>query len=155
MKYVSGSRPDSTGYNSNALMYSEKSAMLKIPRLFGRLKDVLVRVICIHLPSQFGNQDPGSNDTIQEFCQLNYGVTFPILGKTDVNGDNAEPVFEWLKREKPGVMGLKRIKWNFEKFLVGRDGRVKGRWASTAKPETLEGAILEELRRGEGEKAGL
>ncbi len=60
-----------------------------------------------------------------------------------------------MKREKPGVMGLKRIKWNFEKFLVGRDGRVKGRWASTAKPETLEGAILEELRRGEGEKAGL
>lgn len=99
--------------------------------------------------NQFGNQDPGSNDTIQEFCQLNYGVSFPILGKTDVNGDTAEPVFEWLKKEKPGLMGLKRIKWNFEKFLVGRDGTVKTRWASTAKPESLEGAILEELKKGE------
>ncbi|MCJ1367976.1 glutathione peroxidase gpx1 [Acarospora aff. strigata] len=103
--------------------------------------------------NQFGNQDPGSNDTIQEFCQLNYGVTFPVLGKTDVNGAKAEPVFEWLKKEKPGLMGLKRIKWNFEKFLVGRDGSVKARWASTSKPEGLEGAILEELRKGE--KAGL
>ena len=76
-----------------------------------------------------------------------------MLGKTDVNGAKAEPVFEWLKKEKPGLMGLKRIKWNFEKFLVGRDGSVKARWASTSKPEGLEGAILEELRKGE--KAGL
>ena len=98
--------------------------------------------------NQFANQDPASNDAIQDFCQLNYGVTFPVLGKTDVNGDRAEPVFEWLKKEKPGLMGLKRIKWNFEKFLVGRDGVVRGRWASTAKPESLEGVILEELGRG-------
>lgn len=75
-----------------------------------------------------------------------------MLGKTDVNGEKAEPVWEWLKREKPGVMGLKRVKWNFEKFLVGRDGGVRGRWASTAKPEGLEGAILEELGRGGGEE---
>lgn len=99
--------------------------------------------------NQFANQDPGDNDAIQDFCQLNYGVTFPVLGKTDVNGDRAEPVFEWLKKEKPGLIGLKRIKWNFEKFLVGRDGEVKVRWASTSKPESLEGAILEELKRGE------
>ncbi|KAF2087398.1 glutathione peroxidase 1 [Saccharata proteae CBS 121410] len=95
--------------------------------------------------NQFGNQDPGSNDTIQEFCQLNYGVSFPVLGKVDVNGEKAEPVFEWLKREMPGLMGLKRVKWNFEKFLVGRDGKVKGRWASTAKPESLKPAIEKEL----------
>lgn len=99
--------------------------------------------------NQFNNQDPGSNDEIQEFCRLNYGVTFPILGKTDVNGDHAEPLFEWLKQEKPGLMGLKRIKWNFEKFLVGRDGAVKARWASTAKPESLEGPIVEEIMKGE------
>jgi len=78
-----------------------------------------------------------------------------VLGKTDVNGEKAEPVWEWLKSEKPGVMGLKRVKWNFEKFLVGRDGGVRGRWASTARPEGMEGAILEELERGRGEeKAG-
>lgn len=95
--------------------------------------------------NQFGGQDPGSNDEIQEFCQLNYGVSFPVLGKIDVNGDSADPVFEWLKTEKPGLMGLKRVKWNFEKFLIGRDGKVKGRWASTKKPEDLKAEIEKEL----------
>ncbi|KAF2686852.1 glutathione peroxidase [Lentithecium fluviatile CBS 122367] len=97
--------------------------------------------------NQFGGQDPGSNDEIQNFCQVNYGVTFPVLGKIDVNGDSADPVFEWLKKEKPGVMGLKRVKWNFEKFLVGRDGKVKQRWASTTKPESLKAEIEKELAK--------
>jgi len=95
--------------------------------------------------NQFGGQEPGTNDDIQEFCQLNYGVSFPIMGKVDVNGDKAEPLFEWLKAEQPGLLGMKRVKWNFEKFLVGRDGKVKGRWASITKPESLEKPILEEL----------
>ncbi|OTB11456.1 hypothetical protein K445DRAFT_322041 [Daldinia sp. EC12] len=97
--------------------------------------------------NQFGGQEPGTNDDIQSFCQVNYGVTFPILGKTDVNGDKAEPVFEWMKAEKPGLLGMKRVKWNFEKFLIGRDGKVKERWASTTKPESLEGPILAELEK--------
>lgn len=97
--------------------------------------------------NQFGGQDPGSNDDIQSFCQLNYGVSFPVLGKTDVNGNNAEPVWEWMKSEKPGLMGLKRIKWNFEKFLIGRDGKVVNRWASTSKPEGLEKDILREIEK--------
>lgn len=88
--------------------------------------------------NQFGGQEPGTDDDIQNFCQINYGVSFPIMQKIDVNGDKASPLYEWLKAEKPGLMGLKRVKWNFEKFLVGRDGKVKNRWASTAKPETLE-----------------
>ncbi|KAJ9148389.1 Glutathione peroxidase [Pleurostoma richardsiae] len=99
--------------------------------------------------NQFGGQEPGSDEEIQSFCQVNYGVTFPIMGKTDVNGDHASPLFEWLKSEKPGLMGLKRVKWNFEKFLIGRDGKVKGRWASTTKPESLEKTILEELEHKE------
>ncbi|KAI1398095.1 glutathione peroxidase [Hypoxylon fuscum] len=97
--------------------------------------------------NQFGGQEPGTDDDIQSFCQVNYGVTFPIMGKTDVNGDKAEPVFEWMKAEKPGLLGMKRVKWNFEKFLIGRDGRVKERWASTTKPESLEKPILEELEK--------
>ncbi|KAL0943959.1 glutathione peroxidase [Colletotrichum truncatum] len=97
--------------------------------------------------NQFGGQEPGNDDDIQNFCQVNYGVSFPIMQKTDVNGDNANPLFQWLKEEKPGIMGLKRIKWNFEKFLIGRDGKVKGRWASTTKPESLEKPILEELEK--------
>lgn len=67
------------------------------------------------------------------------------MKKVEVNGDNATPLYEWMKNEKPGLMGLKRIKWNFEKFLIGKDGKVKGRWASTTKPESLKEAILKEL----------
>ncbi|KAK3673482.1 Glutathione peroxidase 2 [Recurvomyces mirabilis] len=97
--------------------------------------------------NQFAAQDPGSNEEIQEFCQLNYGVSFPILGKTDVNGSNVEPVWEWMKTSKPGLMGLTRIKWNFEKFLIGRDGKVVQRWASTSTPAGLKGAIEGELKK--------
>jgi glutathione peroxidase len=97
--------------------------------------------------NQFGGQDPGSNDDIQSFCQVNYGVTFPVLGKTDVNGEKAEPVWEWMKKSKPGLLGLQRIKWNFEKFLIGRDGLVKGRWASTTSPDKLASAIEAELKK--------
>lgn len=67
------------------------------------------------------------------------------FGKTEVNGDKANPLFEWLKNEQPGLLGLKRVKWNFEKWLIGKDGKVKGRWASTTKPESLEQPILEQL----------
>ncbi|TVY90172.1 Glutathione peroxidase-like peroxiredoxin [Lachnellula willkommii] len=95
--------------------------------------------------NQFGGQEPGSDEEIQSFCQLNYGVSFPIMGKTDVNGDKANPLFEWLKEEKPGILGLKRVKWNFEKWLIGKDGTVKGRWASTTKPESLQKPIEAEL----------
>lgn len=73
-----------------------------------------------------------------------------MLGKIDVNGGSADPVFEWLKNEKPGLMGLKRVKWNFEKFLVGRDGKVKGRWASLKKPEELKAEIEKEIKNGAG-----
>lgn len=98
--------------------------------------------------NQFGNQDPGSDDEIQSFCQVNYGVSFPVLGKLDVNGDKAAPLFEWLKEEKPGLMGLRRVKWNFEKFLISADGKVVGRWASTTKPEALEETIIQEIKKG-------
>jgi len=113
------------------------------------------RFVILGFPcNQFMQQDPGDNDTIQEFCQVNYGVSFPVLGKTDVNGDKAEPVFEWMKKEIPGLMGMKRIKWNFEKFLISADGRVVQRWASTTKPETLEKPILEEIAKA-GRKSEL
>jgi glutathione peroxidase-family protein len=97
--------------------------------------------------NQFGNQEPGSNDEIQQFCQVNYGVTFPVLGKVDVNGPKADPVFVWLKKETPRLFGMMdRIVWNFEKFLVGKDGKVIARWSSMTKPETLEADILKALK---------
>lgn len=101
--------------------------------------------------NQFGSQDPGSNDEIQSFCQVNYGVSFPVLGKLDVNGEQTAPVYNWLKEKMPGLMGLKRVKWNFEKFLIAADGSVVGRWASTTKPEGLEETILKEIEKGKKE----
>lgn len=95
--------------------------------------------------NQFGNQEPGTDEEVQNFCQVNYGVTFPIMKKVDVNGNGAEPLWKWLTNEKPGMLGIKRVKWNFEKFLVGKDGKIVGRWASTTKPEALEKPILDAL----------
>ncbi|KAB8266350.1 thioredoxin-like protein [Aspergillus pseudonomiae] len=99
--------------------------------------------------NQFGGQDPGSNDDIQSFCQLNYGVTFPVLGKLDVNGNEASPLWTWMKEQQPGLLGLKRIKWNFEKFLISPEGKVVGRWASTTKPESLEDTIVKEIEKSQ------
>lgn len=101
--------------------------------------------------NQFGKQEPGTDDDIQNFCQVNYGVSFPIMKKIDVNGNEASPLYKWLKEEQPGILGIKCIKWNFEKFLIGRDGKVKGRWASTTKPESLEQPILDELKKSASE----
>ena len=87
--------------------------------------------------NQFGSQDPGSNGEIAQFCQLNYGVSFPMMAKVDVNGPGADPLFEWLRSEAPGLLGSKAIKWNFTKFLVGKDGRVIRRYAPLDKPQAL------------------
>ncbi|KAF8606570.1 glutathione peroxidase [Ceratobasidium sp. AG-I] len=91
--------------------------------------------------NQFGGQEPGSDAEIGEFCQLNHGVSFPLMKKSDVNGDNTNEVYQYLKNHKSGILGLTRIKWNFEKFLIDRQGNVVGRWASTTKPESLESEI--------------
>jgi glutathione peroxidase len=87
--------------------------------------------------NQFGAQDAGSNGEIAEFCQLNYGVTFPMMAKIEVNGAQAHPLYQWLAAEAPGLLGSKSIKWNFTKFLVGKDGRVRRRYAPTDTPESL------------------
>jgi glutathione peroxidase len=95
-------------------------------------------LVIVGFPSnEFGGQDPGSNDDIASFCQLNYGVSFPMMAKVDVNGAKAHPLWQWLKSEAPGVLGSEAVKWNFTKFLVGRDGNVRGRYAPTDKPESL------------------
>ena len=87
--------------------------------------------------NQFGAQEPGSADEIESFCKVNFGVSFPLMGKVDVNGPGAAPLYDWLKSEAPGLMGSKSVKWNFTKFLIGRDGKVVRRYAPTDKPEGL------------------
>ncbi len=91
--------------------------------------------------NQFGSQDPGSDSEIATFCQRNYGVSFPMMSKIDVNGAEAHPLYRWLTAEAPGLLGSKAIKWNFTKFLVGRDGRVIRRYAPQDAPQKLAGDI--------------
>ena len=99
-------------------------------------------LVVMGFPSnEFGRQDPGSNDEIASFCQLNYGVSFPMMAKVDVNGSKAHPLWKWLTAEAPGLLGSKGVKWNFTKFLVGRDGQVIKRYAPQDKPESLAADI--------------
>jgi glutathione peroxidase len=86
---------------------------------------------------QFGHQEPGDEAEIRNFCALTYDVDFPLFSKIDVNGSNAHPLWKWLKEEKGGLLGIGAIKWNFTKFLVGRDGRVIKRYAPTDEPKSL------------------
>ena len=95
-------------------------------------------LVVVGFPSnQFGAQDPGSNGEIASFCELNYGVSFPMMGKIDVNGAAAHPLYQWLTHEAPGLLGSKAIKWNFTKFLVGKDGKVIRRYAPLDRPADL------------------
>ena len=101
-------------------------------------------VVVLGFPcNQFGAQEPGDETAIGEFCELNYGVSFPMFAKIDVNGSDTAPLYDYLKNGAPGVLGSKRIKWNFTKFLVGKDGKVVRRYAPTVKPEALHSDIEE------------
>ena len=91
--------------------------------------------------NQFGGQEPGDAGEIASFCDLNFGISFPLMAKIEVNGKNAPPLYEWLKREAPGLLGTRAIKWNFTKFLIGRDGKPVRRYAPTARPEALAADI--------------
>lgn len=95
--------------------------------------------------NQFGGQEPGTAEDIDQFCRVNHGVTFPLFDKVDVNGDEAHPLFKWLRSEAKGALGSEKIKWNFTKFLVGKDGQVIKRFGSSTKPEKLRGDIEKAL----------
>ncbi|MBN8705179.1 MAG: glutathione peroxidase [Bacteroidetes bacterium] len=101
--------------------------------------------------NQFGEQEKGSESEIENFCKVNFGVTFPLFAKIDVNGTNENPLFKVLKSEAPGFLGTKKIKWNFTKFLVDRNGKVIGRFSSSTKPEKLKEKI-EKLLAGGGSR---
>ena len=95
--------------------------------------------------NQFGGQEPGTADEIEEFCKVNFGLTFPLMQKVEVNGDGASPLFDWMKGEAPGLMGSKAIKWNFTKFLIDRDGKVVKRYAPQDTPQKIEKDIAKLL----------
>ncbi len=95
--------------------------------------------------NQFGGQDPGTNEEIASFCKLNFGVSFPMHARIEVNGGNTHPLFEQIEKGAPGILGTKKIKWNFTKFLIGRDGEILDRFAPKDTPESIRGAIEKAL----------
>ena len=105
--------------------------------LYRKFKDQGFEVVAFPC-NQFGAQEPGNADEIASFCKLTYDVTFPLMAKVDVNGDDATPLYKWMKGEAPGLMGSKSVKWNFTKFLIDRKGQVVRRYAPTDKPEGIE-----------------
>lgn len=96
--------------------------------------------------NQFGAQEPGTNEEIQQFCSLNYDVSFPIMAKVDVNGDNAAPIYKWMKSSAPGLLGIEAIKWNFTKFLIGKDGQVLERYAPQTEPKAISADIQKAIK---------
>jgi glutathione peroxidase len=117
------------------------SGLEELHRSFGERGLVVLGFPC----NQFGSQDPGSNEEIGAFCQRNYGVSFPMMSKIDVNGAGAHPLYQWLTHEKRGFLGTAGIKWNFTKFLVGKDGEVIQRYAPQDAPATLAKDIEQAL----------
>lgn len=112
--------------------------------LYRKFKDQDFEVVAFPC-NQFGAQEPGDAEEIASFCKLTYDVTFPLMAKVDVNGDDATPLYQWMKSEAPGLMGSKSIKWNFTKFLIDREGKVVRRYAPTDKPEAIEKDIAKLL----------
>ena len=111
-----------------------------LEKLYEKLHDKGLEILGFPC-NQFGAQEPGTEKEIATFCEANYGVTFPMFAKIDVNGDDTAPLYKFLKKQKPGLLGSEAIKWNFTKFLVDRNGKVVRRYAPTDKPESIEADI--------------
>ncbi|KAF0124331.1 MAG: glutathione peroxidase [Elusimicrobia bacterium] len=118
---------------SNCGFTPQYEGLEELHKKYGKLGLEVIGFPC----NQFGGQEPGTNEQIQKFCSLNYGVTFPVMGKVEVNGKGSDLLYVHLKEKAPGVLGSEAIKWNFTKFLVGRDGRVISRYAPQVKPAAL------------------
>jgi glutathione peroxidase len=131
-------------YRGNVLLIVNVASKCGFTPQYKGLEDLYLKykdqgLVVLGFPcNQFGAQEPGSEAEIQQFCQLNYGVTFPVYAKVNVNGDKTEPLYQWLKKSAPGLFGTEMIKWNFTKFLVNKDGLVVKRFAPTEEPQNIE-----------------
>ncbi|MBX3659667.1 MAG: glutathione peroxidase [Ramlibacter sp.] len=144
---IDGKRVKLGKYKGQALLIVNTASACGFTPQFGGLEELHQTygkkgLVVLGFPcNQFGAQDPGSNDEIAGFCQLNYGVSFPMMAKIDVNGAGADPLYQWLCDEAPGLLGSKTIKWNFTKFLIGKDGQVLKRFAPQDAPAALAADI--------------
>lgn len=151
VRSIDGDEHDLAQYAGKVVLVVNTASACGFTPQFGGLQQLHERLgpqglVVLGFPcNQFGHQDPGHNSDIAQFCQKNYGVEFPMMAKVEVNGDAAAPLYVWLKDEAPGLLGLKAIKWNFTKFLVGRDGRVIKRYAPQDAPVTLAEDIEQAL----------
>ena len=148
---IDGTETDLSGYSGQVLLIvNTASACGYTPQyrglqaLYQRFKDQGFAVLGFPC-NQFGSQEPGTADEIQDFCEKKFSVTFPLFAKIDVNGPDTHPLYQQLKSAKPGLLGSQDIKWNFTKFLVSRDGEIQKRYGSQKDPNDLEPAIVEAL----------
>ena len=151
LQTVTGQTDKLENYKGNVLLIVNTASKCGLTPQFAGLEKLYQKyrqqgLVILGFPcNQFAQQDPGNNDEIQQFCQMNYGVSFPMLAKIEVNGDNTHPLYQHLKSAAPGILGSQKIKWNFTKFLVSRQGEVLERFAPATKPEKLEQAIEKAL----------
>ncbi len=144
---IDGKPADLASQRGKVLLIVNTASACGFTPQFGGLEALWQRyrdqgLVVVGFPSnEFGGQDPGENSEIASFCLLNYGVSFPMMAKVKVNGAEAHPLWQWLKSEKPGLLGTEGIKWNFTKFLVGRDGQVIKRYAPNDAPEKISADI--------------
>jgi glutathione peroxidase len=144
---ITGKRADFVTQRGKVLLVVNTASQCGFTPQFGGLETLWEDyrdkgLVVVGFPcNQFGAQDPGGNDEIASFCEVNYGVNFPMMAKVDVNGDAADPLWKWLKASAPGMLGSEAIKWNFTKFLIGRDGRVIKRYAPNENPEAMRADI--------------
>jgi glutathione peroxidase len=140
---IEGKRADFASQRGKVLLVVNTASQCGFTPQFGGLERLWEAyrdrgLVVVGFPcNQFGGQDPGGASEIATFCQINYGVSFPMMAKVDVNGPNAHPLWQWLKAQAPGVLGTEAIKWNFTKFLIGRDGHVVKRYAPNVSPDDL------------------
>ncbi|PTY83605.1 glutathione peroxidase [Heyndrickxia sporothermodurans] len=146
-KIINGEDKKISDYKGKVLLIVNTASKCGFTKQFSQLQDLYQKyekegLVILGFPcNQFRNQDPGSNQEIAEFCSLNYNVSFPMFEKVDVNGEHAHPIFQYLTSQAPGMLGTKKIKWNFTKFLIDRQGKVVSRFGSATEPEKIENDI--------------
>lgn len=151
LKTIDGKEVDLSGYVDKVMLIVNTASKCGFTGQYKGLEELYKKykdkgLVILGFPcNQFNHQEPGSESEISKFCELNYGVTFPMFSKIDVNGDNTHPLFQELKQRAPGILGTQAVKWNFTKFLVARHASTIKRFASATSPEAIEKKIKELL----------